>query len=958
MEKMDLTIAALPDDKKRIMTALRNEVYLIGEQQITSARHSTDCASKILSGSIALRRHAGLRSSDLTPQARAINSTLPSDTLLDKVRSLLEKGAIEPMEPAQARYCFFSRYFTVPKRDFGLRPILDLRHLNSFIVYKHFRMVTLASILPLLQKDSWFITLDLKDAYFHISIREGHRRFLAFTIGTDIFQYKVLPFALSTAPRVFTKCMAPVVAYLRQQGIVVFPYLDDWLFTTPSREALLQDVQFSLSLLKALGLQVNLEKSHLSPMKRLDFIGTTLDFEEMKAFLPRSRFQALTSALKDCLYRRKVRAHAVQVAMGHLASTTVTPWARLRFRLLQSWFLSVFDPVRDSPRKVLTILRKVQRFLHWWLDPDNVCVGMPFAPPQPDITLTTNASLLGWGAHVLEFAIKDKWSQTEASLHINTLEMLAVEKALKAFCCILSNKPQDTGRKISLLEEDERSEVINSSKNTQKEIGKSPEKIVCSRSTGVFQDEELLFSHKLQKDNDPDVDLFSSNKTEVSKPRVALSSAGGIFGTDDDDDVSLFSSSKTKPLMEAENKTLIKKDSVISSLEEHNKVSENCQNIRQDESCLQATETNLDIKPAMLLPCGTSVMKRSASYRKAPCYEPHDIQYAKVASVTGNNEETGVSFDNPMQADTLQNANKGRIKMTGKRRPPTRIARRLAAQESIKNETIFADCSSLALLEENCAPSALTYPSNRKLFIKNEIDKLLPPANSSDHHETSNNPIIKSTAHSDVHDLYESNDLFANIVGSKAASGPKATVETESHMRQVPKDGGQLSVSLSLDDANCEDLFQPRKPSKEVKPPSFLEDEEDLFTTIKKTVKRKEPAPQPEQDPQVQDIFEDDIFASEAVKLPVKAKTLMEANLFDDDVDIFADLAVKPKKKCAKKKMEAKSIFDEDTDDIFSPSHIKTLIQKTPLLQIPSGTKNEFRTSSTFEDPLNAFEGQ
>lgn len=61
-------------------------------------------------------------------------------------------------------------------------------------------------------------------------------------------------------------------------------------------------------------------------------------------------------------------------------------------------------------------------------------------------------------------------------------------------------------------------------------------------------------------------------------------------------------------------------------------------------------------------------------------------------------------------------------------------------------------------------------------------------------------------------------------------------------------------------------------------------------------------------------MLKDDIFASEAVKPSVKTKEL-EANLFydDDDVDIFADLAVKPKEKSTKKKMEAKSIFDEDT---------------------------------------------
>lgn len=41
------------------------------------------------------------------------------------------------------------------------------------------------------------------------------------------------------------------------------------------------------------------------------------------------------------------------------------------------------------------------------------------------------------------------------------------------------------------------------------------EKSIRPKSTGVFQDEELLFSHKLQKDNDPDVDLFASPKKSM-----------------------------------------------------------------------------------------------------------------------------------------------------------------------------------------------------------------------------------------------------------------------------------------------------------------------------------------------------------------------------------------------------------------------------------------------------------
>lgn len=39
----------------------------------------------------------------------------------------------------------------------------------------------------------------------------------------------VLPFGLLAAPWIFTKWMAVVVAFLRRQGIQVYPYLNDWL---------------------------------------------------------------------------------------------------------------------------------------------------------------------------------------------------------------------------------------------------------------------------------------------------------------------------------------------------------------------------------------------------------------------------------------------------------------------------------------------------------------------------------------------------------------------------------------------------------------------------------------------------------------------------------------------------------------------------------------------------------
>ncbi len=51
------------------------------------------------------------------------------------------------------------------------------------------------------------MTIDLKDAYFHIEILPQHRKFLRFAFGGEAYQYQVLPFGLALSPRTYTKCM-------------------------------------------------------------------------------------------------------------------------------------------------------------------------------------------------------------------------------------------------------------------------------------------------------------------------------------------------------------------------------------------------------------------------------------------------------------------------------------------------------------------------------------------------------------------------------------------------------------------------------------------------------------------------------------------------------------------------------------------------------------------------------
>ncbi|XP_054830369.1 cilia- and flagella-associated protein 47-like [Eublepharis macularius] len=171
-------------------------------------------------------------------------------------------------------------------------------------------MVTLQAVLTLLPLQSWFAVIDLKDIYFRISIFEEHKKFLRFTYRELIFQYRVLLFGLSTAPRVFTKCVAVVIAFLRIQGCCIFPYLDDWLLVVQSPTDMSRQVSIILSTCLKLGLFVNKKNSKFDASRVVQFIGTVIDGVQDVVFLPSER------ALKiKALKRRFKRKTALQVEM-------------------------------------------------------------------------------------------------------------------------------------------------------------------------------------------------------------------------------------------------------------------------------------------------------------------------------------------------------------------------------------------------------------------------------------------------------------------------------------------------------------------------------------------------------------------------------------------------------------------------------------------------------------------
>lgn len=81
-----------------------------------------------------------------------------------------------------------------------------------------------------------------------------------------------MPYGLSVAPRIFTKIMKEVMAFLRRQGHKSVIYLDDILCIGDSFEECTQNVHETLRLLQCLGFVINHDKSSLTPTKVCTFL--------------------------------------------------------------------------------------------------------------------------------------------------------------------------------------------------------------------------------------------------------------------------------------------------------------------------------------------------------------------------------------------------------------------------------------------------------------------------------------------------------------------------------------------------------------------------------------------------------------------------------------------------------------------------------------------------------------
>ena len=269
-----------------------------------------------------------LQSLTIFPLEKPQEEVLLADSVLS---GYMDSGAVMklpiPSGQSLTDFCcsqdirFLVPWFIVSKKEgegVKHRLISDCRRINQHLSCKTFRMETWNQIFPFLAPKMWACKIDLKDAFFHLSLGKELQRYVNLKVGQNIYRFLAAPFGLNILPELWTKTMKVLQVIWRKKGIMCFLYLDDILIVNRNKTTLLREVQYMVQSLKDAGLQINLKKSVLEPTQVIDHLGFQIDFIKGILTVPPPKLKSVRKDLGKILLAKQMSPRKMAAILGQV----------------------------------------------------------------------------------------------------------------------------------------------------------------------------------------------------------------------------------------------------------------------------------------------------------------------------------------------------------------------------------------------------------------------------------------------------------------------------------------------------------------------------------------------------------------------------------------------------------------------------------------------------------------
>ena len=381
------------------------------------------CYIEFIDGIIPVQNKSSIRNIKVNKKEEMVIDT--------EVKNLLDKKVIDEVQSIDGE--FISPIFVRPKKNGEYRMILNLKALNQYVEYHHFKMDTFETALNLIKPNCFLASVDIRHAYYSVPIDEQYRKFLRFMWKGKIFQYSCLPNGLASAPRLFTKLMKVVYATLRRMGHVNMGYIDDSLLIGDTFEECTKNVHDTVQLLETLGFLVHRDKSVFEPSKNIHFLGFIIDSEKMIVYLTEEKMKTISQESRKLMLKNVSSIREVARVLGLIVSSfSAVELGPLHYRDLEIEKIKALENAKGDFDANMNVTPLMKTQLNWWYKHIFTQIRN-LGRENPKITIKTDASLEGWGAVLSQNETGGRWNAVERENHINYLELLAIFYGLKSF---------------------------------------------------------------------------------------------------------------------------------------------------------------------------------------------------------------------------------------------------------------------------------------------------------------------------------------------------------------------------------------------------------------------------------------------------------------------------------------------------------------------------------------------
>ncbi|PFX19912.1 Pro-Pol polyprotein [Stylophora pistillata] len=316
-----------------------------------------------------------------------------------------------------------SIFLRLKKNGVDYRMILNLKELNQFIVYWHFKMDSLKTVTELMTQGCFMASVDIRDPYYTVPIAIEHQKYLKFMWRDKLYQHTCLPNGLASAPRIFTKLLKPVFNVLREIGYLSSSYIDDGHLQGASYRECYENVLETVMLLRKLGFSIHKEKSVLVSSQVLTCLGFVLNSIMMTVQLTDSQKEKLKNACLSLVNKENCTVQQVAEVMGLLVSglpgVELDP---LHYRSLERDKSNALRENKGNFGSSMTLSPSSRAELNWWITNANTSHKL-ISHGEPELLIQTDASTNGWGGPDWEMPGKNSSKQSRGNTGGALLDM-------------------------------------------------------------------------------------------------------------------------------------------------------------------------------------------------------------------------------------------------------------------------------------------------------------------------------------------------------------------------------------------------------------------------------------------------------------------------------------------------------------------------------------------------------